>query len=120
MSLQKKLGYTDEVWKQIKEFAELQFEADVPDEDVPPEKREIPGVSLVVENWDVDINNPWLDLSARFPLSDEGAVKEYGFEFLKAWCEKADAYIKAHGFENLKKQLEKRIEEVQRMIEKAQ
>ncbi len=94
--LQDKLGYT----KEVKEFAELQFYAgvlgDVDDEGIFPFS-EVQGVSVC---------NPWMDASGRFRLTDEEAVEEWGFEFLKAWCDEAKAFLKEKGFEVWKKKLE--------------
>lgn len=74
-------GMTKEILNKIKEFAEYNMNCD--DED-----------QFVVEAKDVALTNPWIDYSARFTLTDEEAVKEWGLEIVLEFCEKAKAYIK--------------------------
>lgn len=45
--------------------------------------------SVYFEHNGMAITNPWIDESARFPLDDIGAVKEYGLENVIDFCEKA-------------------------------
>ena len=80
MTLEERYG--SQQLARIKLLAEWQFLEEIALDD-PNE-----GVSLYYE--DIGINCPWMDTSARFELTDEGAVKEYGEEFLIKWCDKAN------------------------------
>lgn len=74
-------NYTEEHWQKIKDLAEFQF------------RYGLDLVSIEHEELGVTIINPWIDSSARFPLDDDGAVKEYGEEFIKKWCEAAKEFF---------------------------
>ena len=50
---------------------------------------ENPDEGITLEFEGISINCPWIDSSGRFELTDEGAVDEYGEEFLREWCKKA-------------------------------
>ena len=69
-------GYSQQQFARIKAFADMQFLEDIHD--------------VSIDNGFMDINCPWMDDSARFELTDIGAVKLYGEELLREFCEKAD------------------------------
>lgn len=74
-------GYTEKEWTLIKQLADRQFD------------NEDTKVSLVHQETDIDVHDPWMDQSARFELTDEQAIAEWGEEFLGKWCEKAAKYL---------------------------
>lgn len=65
----------------VKIFAELQWEAEAYD------------VSFINEETDQQINNPWIDVSGRFPLDDAEAVATYGLENVRKFVEDAILYL---------------------------
>ena len=69
-------GYSQQQFARIKAFADMQFLENIND--------------VSVDNGFMSINSPWMDDSARFELTDIGAVECYGEELLKQFCEKAD------------------------------
>ena len=79
-NLAQKFGYSDQQFARIKAFAEMQF---------------LDGISTVSLLFgDKSINSPWIDDSARFELTDVGAVNCYGEGFLRTWCAKAHEVLK--------------------------
>ena len=76
-NLAHKFGYTSQQFARIKAFAEWQFcegYAQLP----------------VILPWgDASVSSPWVDDSARFELTDIGAINCYGEEFLRSWCARA-------------------------------
>ena len=59
----------------------------------------------VTVEWDegfMNVHCPWMDGSARFELTDIGAVNCYGEELVREWCRKANEALKDEG---LRKQL---------------
>ena len=71
------MNVTKEMLKQIKEFAEENWNNENENEQV------------YVDALDRALTNPWIDYSGRFPLDDVGAVKEWGLEAVISFCEKA-------------------------------
>ena len=68
-NLAKILGYSDQQFARIKAFAQMQF---------------LDGISTVsLQHEGMSINSPWIDDSARFELTDVGAVNCYGEEFIR-------------------------------------
>lgn len=100
MNKKNNFGYTDVELKELKEFADLQFIGEVGYEDSD-------GALVYVEEFNLDLNNPWYDSSGRFHLTDKGAVEEWGENIVKTWCEKAKTYMKEHP--NWKAKLEEKI-----------
>ena len=45
----------------------------------------------------MDIHCPWMDCTARFELTDVGAINLYGEAFLREWCRKANEALKDEG-----------------------
>ena len=76
--------FTKERLQKIREFAEKQFE--VADGD------SFGLVTVYDQEHDIDICNPWIDSSFRFPLTDDEAVKEYGLDVVMEFCKKAEPY----------------------------
>ena len=76
------LGITEIELEAVKEFAEKQWEDF---ENIEKENR--PYVSF--EYQGMDITNPWIDESGRFPLSDADAISEYGLINIKKFCTEA-------------------------------
>ena len=69
-------GYSQQQFARIKAFADMQFLEDIHD--------------VSVDNGFLSIHCPWMDDSARFELTDIGAVQLYGEELLREFCKKAD------------------------------
>lgn len=67
--------------KKIKEFAEENW--------CKPDSE-----SITVDSDFIAVSNPWIDSSARFPLTDEEAVHEWGLQLILDFCEKADAAMR--------------------------
>lgn len=65
----------------VKTFAEQQSETGSYD------------VSFINEETDQQINNPWIDVSGRFPLDDAEAVATYGLENVRKFVEDAILYL---------------------------
>ena len=79
-NLAQNFGYSHQQFARIKAFAQMQF---------------LDGISTVSLLFgDMSINSPWIDDSARFELTDVGAVNCYGEEFLRTWCAKAHEVLK--------------------------
>ena len=79
-NLAQKFGYSDQDFARIKALAEMQF---------------LDGISTVsLQHEGMSINSPWIDGSARFELTDVGAVNCYGEGFLRSWCAKAHEVLK--------------------------
>lgn len=68
----------DDVLKEIKDFAEKNW---MLDEDDPNR--------IIADDDEFAVTNPWMDSSGRFPLTDEGAVKEWGLATVLDFCFKA-------------------------------
>ena len=84
------LGYSHQDFARIKALAEMQF---------------LDGISTVSLLFgDMSINSPWIDDSARFELTDVGAVNCYGEEFVRTWCSKAHEVLKDEKLLNQLKQ----------------
>ena len=66
--------------KEIKEFAEENWCKEEKDQ-------------IYAEDPEFNVTNPWIDRSGRFPLDDEGAVKEWGLNTVLEFCEKATKEI---------------------------
>lgn len=66
---------TEDCLEQVKAFAEKNFSANDP--------------ALVVETGDISVTNPWVDESARFPLTDEQAMVTWGIRVVVDFCIKA-------------------------------
>ncbi len=74
-NLARKFGYSDQQLARIKALAEWQF---------------LYNFSSVSDEWNgFSIHSPWMDDSARFELTDIGAINCYGEEFLRSWCARA-------------------------------
>lgn len=65
----------------VKIFAELQWSAEAYE------------VSFINEETNQQVNNPWIDVSGRFPLSDEEAVATYGHENVARFVRDAVKYL---------------------------
>ena len=88
-NLAKRLGYTDQQFGLIKALADMQFLEDIGfDED---------GITVEWDEEGIAIHCPWMDGSARFELTDIGAVNLYGEELLREWCGKASEALKDTG-----------------------
>ena len=93
-NLAKRLGYTNQQFSLIKALADMQFLEDIGfDED---------GITVEWDEEGIAINCPWMDGSARFELTDIGAINLYGETVLREWCSKANEALKDTG---LRKQL---------------
>lgn len=70
-----KWDITEAKLKEVKQFAEEQFDkaGDI-------ENPEEPLIVVKSKRWGVNCCNPWIDSSARFVLSDQGAKEEWGEE----------------------------------------
>lgn len=66
---------TKEELNKVKEFAALNF--CLPEE-----------VQVFVETEEFNVTNPWMDQSARFDLTDDGAVREWGLDVVVSFIEK--------------------------------
>ena len=63
------------------------------------------GISTVsLQFGDMSINSPWIDDSARFKLTDVGAVNCYGEKFLHSWCAETHEVLKNEKLLNQLKQ----------------
>ena len=94
-NLAKRFGYTEQQFGLIKALANMQFLEDIG----------LDGTDGITAEWTEGwqtINSPWMDSSARFELTDIGAVNLYGETVLREWCEKANEALKDTG---LRKQL---------------
>ena len=94
-NLAKRFGYTEKEFSFIKALADMQFLEDIG----------LDGTDGVTATWQEGwqtISSPWMDSSARFELTDIGAVNCYGETLLREWCRKANEALKDTG---LRKQL---------------
>ena len=94
-NLAKRFGYTEQQFSLIKALADMQFLEDIG----------LDGTDDVTAAWQEGgqtISSPWMDSSARFELTDIGAVNCYGETLLREWCSKANEALKDTG---LRKQL---------------
>lgn len=79
---------TNELLKEIKKFAEENFNKGCNDEeDV---------ISVVNEETCTAVTSPWYDSSARFPLTDKEAVEEWGLTTVIQFCDKAREHMELH------------------------
>lgn len=53
-------------------------------------------VSLIHEDFGQSINDPWVDSTGRWLLTDEQAKEHYGTEFFAKWCRLAEEWLKKH------------------------
>ena len=86
-NLAEKFGYTEQQFSLIKALADMQFLEEIG----------IDGTDGVTATWEEEwkiINSPWMDGSARFELTDIGAVNCYGEELVRYWCSKANEALK--------------------------
>ena len=86
--LARKFGYTDQQFSIIKALADMQFLEEIG----------VDGTDGVTAEWTEGwqtINSPWMDGSARFELTDIGAVNCYGEELVREWCGKANEALKS-------------------------
>ena len=72
---------TKEMLQKIKDFAEENWCKDEAEQ-------------IYADDEEFAVSNPWMDHSGRFPLDDEGAIKEWGLDVVLDFCEKAIAEIK--------------------------
>ena len=87
-NLAEKFGYTDQQFGLIKALADMQFLEEIG----------VDGTDGVTAEWTegcMTINSPWMDGTARFELTDIGAVNCYGEELVREWCEKANEALKS-------------------------
>ena len=81
--LARKFGYSTQQFGRIKALADMQFLEEIG----------VDGTDEVTVDCDKEwmtINSPWLDSSARFELTDIGAVNCYGEEVVREWSKKAN------------------------------
>ena len=55
------------------------------------------GVTVEWKKEGIDVYCPWMDGTARFKLTDVGAMNLYGEAFLREWCGKASEALKDTG-----------------------
>ncbi len=78
---------TNELLNKIKEFAYINMDAE-----------NAKTTTVYFDHNGMAITNPWIDESARFPLSDIQAVETYGLANVMDFCEKAiDLALKVKG-----------------------
>ena len=75
---------TEETLAKIRDFAATNWNKDPDDPDT---------VVSVNEEYCTAVTNPWMDSSARFPLDDAGAVKEWGLATVVDFIEKAKEVV---------------------------
>ena len=85
-NLAKRFGYTEKEFGLIKALADMQFLEDIDCDEG--------GVTVEWAEECMDIHCPWMDGSARFELTDVGAIHLYGEAFLREWCRKASEALK--------------------------
>jgi aspartate carbamoyltransferase catalytic subunit len=73
-------GLSAEQVEKVREFAET-------------ENFNNPESNICFEYQGQDITNPFIDESARFPLTDEQAVKKYGEENIRSFFEQAITHL---------------------------
>lgn len=86
-NLAKRFGYTEQQFGLIKALADMQFLEEIG----------VDGTDGITAEWTEGwqtINSPWLDSSARFELTDIGAVNCYGEKLVREWCSKANEALK--------------------------
>ena len=86
-NLAEKFGYSAQQFSLIKALADMQFLEEIG----------VDGTDGVTARWTegcMTINSPWMDDSARFELTDIGAVNCYGNELVREWCSKANEALK--------------------------
>ena len=74
---------TKELLEEIKEFAEKNW------------SKEDEKDKIYADDEEFAVENPWMDHSGRFQLSDDKAVKEWGLDVVLYFCLKAIEKIKA-------------------------
>ena len=82
-----KFGYSAQQFGRIKALADMQFLEEIG----------VDGADGITAEWTEGwqtINCPWMDSSARFELTDIGAVNCYGEELVREWCGKASEALK--------------------------
>ena len=87
--LARKFGYSAQQFSLIKALADMQFL-----EEIGVDEGGI--TAMWTEGWQT-INSPWMDSTARFELTDIGAVNCYGEELVREWCSKANEALKDTG-----------------------
>ena len=82
-NLAEKFGYSSQQFGLIKALADMQFLEEIGVDGTD-------GVTVDCGKEWMTINSPWMDSSARFELTDIGAVNCYGEELVREWCKKAN------------------------------
>ena len=82
------LNYTKEQLDMIRNFADEQFRHAC--------ETDFAGDYIFVtsEEFGINVINPWIDSSARFELSDEGAIDEWGIDLVRSFCESVLDHLK--------------------------
>ena len=88
-NLAEKFGYTAQQFGLIKALADMQFQEDIDFDEG--------GITVEWEEDGMDVHCPWMDCTARFELTDVGAINLYGEAFLREWCRKANEALKDEG-----------------------
>ena len=88
-NLAKRFGYAEKEFSLIKALAVMQFLEDINCDEG--------GITVECDEEGVAVHCPWMDSSARFELTDIGAINCYGEELVREWCEKASEALKDTG-----------------------
>lgn len=82
------LNYTTEEIETVKKFADEQFHH--------AHQTDFAGgyISAHSEEHLMNVINPWIDSSARFELTDEEAIEEWGLDLVIDFCEQVLNYLK--------------------------